>query len=152
MRETPLAVLSLPDKFKLEAIVERSATAESSKARDKYGPAIKVVNSLEQALALDIDVVWICSINDTHYDFAKQVLLAGKHVVVEKPVTPTSEQAYELAKIAHEKNLVLAVYQNRRWDADYLTLKKLIAEGKLGELSEFTVRLSSMAVLGLSEC
>lgn len=133
------AVQSLPDKFKLQVIVERSATAESSKARDKYGSGIRVVNSVDEALQEDIDVVWICSINDTHYDYAKQVLLAGKHVVVEKPVTPTSEQAYELAEIAKQKNLVLAVYQNRRWDADYLTLKKLISENKFGDLSEFAV-------------
>lgn len=123
-------------------IVERSATPEKSKARDKY-PGVHVVNTLDEALALaEIDAVWICSINDTHYQFAKQALLAGKHVVVEKPVTPTSQQAYELAQLAREKNLVLAVYQNRRWDADFLTVKKLIAEGRLGDLSEFTVRAS----------
>ena len=134
------AVLSLPEKFNLNVIVERSATPEKSKARDKY-PGVHVVNTLDEALALaEIDTVWICSINDTHYQFAKQALLAGKHVVVEKPVTPTSEQAYELAQLAREKNLVLAVYQNRRWDADFLTVKKLIAEGRLGDLSEFTVR------------
>lgn len=123
-------------------IVERSATPEKSKARDKY-PGVHVVNTLDEALAIpEIDAVWICSINDTHYQFAKQALLAGKHVVVEKPVTPTSQQAYELAQLAREKNLVLAVYQNRRWDADFLTVKKLIAEGRLGDLSEFTVRTS----------
>ncbi|GAA5957067.1 hypothetical protein JCM8115_003948 [Rhodotorula mucilaginosa] len=131
-------ILSLPEKFNLKVIVERSATPEKSKARDKY-PGVHVVNTLDEALAIpEIDAVWICSINDTHYQFAKQALLAGKHVVVEKPVTPTSQQAYELAQLAREKNLVLAVYQNRRWDADFLTVKKLIAEGRLGDLSEFT--------------
>ncbi|GAA5864943.1 hypothetical protein JCM3774_003919 [Rhodotorula dairenensis] len=131
-------ILSIPEKFRLRVIVERSATAEQSKARERY-PGVEVVNTVDQALAIpDVDVIWICSINDTHYDYAKQCLLAGKHVVVEKPVTPTSQQAYELAQIAKERNRVLAVYQNRRWDADFLTVKKLIAEGKLGDLSEFT--------------
>lgn len=136
------SVLSLPEKFNLKVIVERSATPAHSKAREKY-PGVQVVNTLDEALNLaEIDAVWICSINDTHYQFAKQALVAGKHVVVEKPVTPTSEQAYELARLARERNLVLAVYQNRRWDADFLTVKKLIAEGRLGDLSEFTVRRS----------
>lgn len=86
----------------------------------------------------DIEAVWILSINSTHYDFAKQVLNAGKHVIVEKPVTSTAAEAEELAALAQEKNLVLAVYQNRRFDADFLTVKKLLAEGTFGELSEFT--------------
>ncbi|GAA5827447.1 hypothetical protein JCM11251_003817 [Rhodosporidiobolus azoricus] len=129
-------ILSLPDKFALKVIVERSATAEKSKARDAY-PGIKVVNTLEQALEEDIDAVWILSINDTHYEYAKTVLSAGKHAIVEKPITPTSAQATELAQLAASKNLVLAVYQNRRWDNDFLTVKKLMAEGAFGELSEF---------------
>ncbi|GAA5849092.1 hypothetical protein JCM8547_006440 [Rhodosporidiobolus lusitaniae] len=133
-------ILSLPEHFQLSVIFERSATETSSKARDRY-PGVKVVNTLEQALREDIDAVWILSINDTHYDYAKQVLLAGKHVIVEKPVTPTSVQAYELAALAKEKNLVLAVYQNRRWDSDYLTVKKLLASGAFGELSEFESRM-----------
>ncbi|GAA6040272.1 hypothetical protein JCM8097_009396 [Rhodosporidiobolus ruineniae] len=129
-------ILSMPDKFSLDVIVERSATADKSKARELY-PGVKVVNSLDEALKEDIDAIWILSINDTHYSFAKQTLLAGKHAIVEKPVTATSAEAYELAALAKEKNLVLAVYQNRRWDADFLTVKKLIQEGKFGELSEF---------------
>lgn len=129
-------ILSLPDQFDLRVIVERSATADKSKARDAF-PGVKVVNTLEQALAEDIDAVWILSINDTHYAYAKQVLEAGKHAVVEKPVTPTSQQAFELAQLAKEKGLVLAVYQNRRWDSDYLTVKKMIQDGTFGELSEF---------------
>ncbi|BGP17544.1 hypothetical protein JCM10213_004085 [Rhodosporidiobolus nylandii] len=130
-------ILSLPDKFKLSVIVERSATAEKSKARDLY-PGVKVVNTLDEALKEDIEAVWVLSINDTHYEFAKAALNAGKHAIVEKPITATSAEATELAELAKSKNLVLAVYQNRRWDADYLTVKKLLAEGTFGELSEFT--------------
>ncbi|GAA5889652.1 hypothetical protein JCM6882_007093 [Rhodosporidiobolus microsporus] len=130
-------ILALPDKFTLSVIVERSATQDKSKARDLY-PGVKVVNTLEQALEEDIDAVWILSINDTHYEYAKTVLNAGKHAVVEKPITATSAEATELAGLAASKNLVLAVYQNRRWDADYLTVKKLLAAGTFGELSEFS--------------
>jgi predicted dehydrogenase len=106
-------ILANPDKFILSVVVERSATAEKSKARDLY-PGVKVVNTLEEALKEDVDAFWVLSINSTHYDFAKQILNAGKHVVVEKPVTSTAAEAEELAALAKEKNLVLAVYQNRR--------------------------------------
>ncbi|GAA5999781.1 uncharacterized protein JCM10292_003742 [Rhodotorula paludigena] len=129
-------ILSYPDLFSLDVIVERSATPTSSKARDLY-PGVTVVNTLEQALAEDIDAVWILAPNAEHYAYSKAVLEAGKHVVIEKPVTPTSAEAYELAELAKSKNLVLAVYQNRRWDADFLTVKELIAKGTFGELSDF---------------
>lgn len=129
-------ILSSPS-FHLSSIVERSATSTSSKAREAY-PQVKVVNTLDEALEDDrIDAVWILTINDTHYEYVKTCLDKGKHVIVEKPVTPTSEQAFELAKLAKEKNLVLAVYQNRRWDADFLTIQKMISNGTFGELSEF---------------
>ena len=81
--------------------------------------------------------MWVLAPNAEHFSYCKQALGAGKHVVVEKPVTPTSHEAYELADLARSKGLVLAVYQNRRWDADFLTLKQLIDKGEFGELSEF---------------
>ncbi|GAA5905992.1 uncharacterized protein JCM6883_002516 [Sporobolomyces salmoneus] len=132
-------LFSLPSHFNVHTIVERSATSTSSKARDAFPHLnLNVVNTLEEALEIEeIEAVWVLSINDTHYDYAKKCLEKGKHVVVEKPVTPTSGEAEELAKLAEEKNLVLAVYQNRRWDADFLTIKKMIDEGTFGELSEF---------------
>jgi len=60
-------------------------------------------------------------------------------VIIEKPLTPTFAEAQELISIAKAKNLVLAVYQNRRWDSDMLTLKSLLDKGSFGELSEFEV-------------
>ncbi|BGP49423.1 hypothetical protein JCM10450v2_005314 [Rhodotorula kratochvilovae] len=129
-------ILSLPDKFDLRVIVERSATPDKSKARDAF-PAVTVVNTLEQALAEDIDAVWVLAPNAEHFNYCKAALEAGKHVIVEKPITPTSAEAYELAALAASKNLVLAVYQNRRWDADFLTVKDLLARGEFGDLSEF---------------
>jgi len=85
----------------------------------------------------DVELVFVSTINETHFGFAKACLLAGKHCVVEKPLTPTSKEAWELAKLAKEKSLILAVYQNRRWDSDFLTVKALIEKGAFGELSEF---------------
>ncbi|GAA5846589.1 hypothetical protein JCM3766R1_007123 [Sporobolomyces carnicolor] len=130
-------LLALGDRFHLHTIVERRATATSSKARDQF-PSVNVVTSLDEALADDdVDAVWVLTTNDTHYDHVKLALERGKHVVVEKPVTPTSEQALELANLARQKNLVLAVYQNRRWDGDFLTIKSMIERGTFGQLSEF---------------
>lgn len=56
-----------------------------------------------------IELIVISTINDTHYDYCKAALLAGKHVICEKPMTPTSTEAFELATLAREKNLILAV-------------------------------------------
>jgi len=129
-------ILSSP-LFSLRSIVERSSTPTSSKARDAF-PGVKVVNTLEQALEDEsIDAVWVLTINDTHYEYVKMCLERGKHVVVEKPVTPTSEQAYELAKLAQEKNLVLAVYQVKSTQLSSLSLssKRLIIATLLFSLS-----------------
>lgn len=60
--------------------------------------------------------------------------------MLEKPATPTVEEAEELAALAKSKHLILSVYQNRRWDADFLTLKKVLAGGQLGPIHEITTR------------
>lgn len=64
-------------------------------------------------------------------------------VIIEKPLTPTFAEAQELDALAKTKNLVLATYQNRRWDSDFLTVKAMIEDGTFGELSEFEVSPSS---------
>ncbi|SCZ87497.1 BZ3500_MvSof-1268-A1-R1_Chr2-2g04963 [Microbotryum saponariae] len=131
-------IQSLSQHSHLTTILERSATADSSKARDAF-PEVKVVTHLQHVLDDDeLELVFVSTINDTHYEYTKAILNAGKHVVCEKALTPTSAEAYELAELASKKNLVLAVYQNRRWDSDFLTLKQVLAENRLGELSEFT--------------
>lgn len=56
---------------------------------------------------------------------------AGKHVLIEKPMCVTSAEGAELNEIAKEKNVVLSVYQNRRWDSDFRTVQKLLASGKV---------------------
>ncbi|KAL7416462.1 NAD binding Rossmann fold oxidoreductase [Mrakia frigida] len=130
-------ILSLPDHFTLHSILERKATPQSSDAR-KFFPGVKVVTTLEEVLQdEEVDAVFVTSINATHFDFSKAILEAGKHVIIEKPLTPTFAEAQELIAIAKSKNLVLATYQNRRWDSDMLTLKSLLDNGSFGELSEF---------------
>jgi scyllo-inositol 2-dehydrogenase (NADP+) len=81
--------------------------------------------------------VVIASPTATHFELARTALLAGKHVVVDKPFTTTVEEAEILMDIASSRGLILSVFQNRRWDNDYLTVKKCIADGRLGTLYSY---------------
>lgn len=82
----------------------------------------------------DIDLVVVATPNAQHHPVATAALEAGKHVVVDKPFTLDVAEARELELLARRNNRVLAVYQNRRFDADYLTLKDVLASGELGRL------------------
>ncbi len=86
------------------------------------------------------DLVVIATPNVTHFPFAKEALLAGKHVVVDKPFTLDTAQARELTELAKARGLFLSIFQNRRWDADFLTVRQIIDEGTLGELHSFESR------------
>jgi len=115
-------------------------SGNSAKVLADY-PSLLVRTSLEEILTQDqIDVVVIATPNITHFEQARIALLAGKHVVVDKPFTVNTAQALELKGLAEKRGLVLSVFQNRRWDADFLTLREVIASGKLGELVSFESR------------
>jgi predicted dehydrogenase len=101
-------------------------------------PEVAVVpDPSELMVRPDVDIVVIATPNDTHFDLARRALTAGKHVVVDKPFTVTSAEARELAALATRQGRVLSVFQNRRWDADFLTVRSLIASGALGEVMHF---------------
>jgi predicted dehydrogenase len=100
-------------------------------------PGIIIYRSLEEILTDDsIELVVVNTPTATHFDYTKKVLEAGKHAVVEKAFTTTKEEAIELKQLAEKKQLVLSVFQNRRWDSDYKTVKKIVQEGWLGEIME----------------
>jgi len=99
-------------------------------------PYVKSYPSIDDLLADDVDLVIVNTPVGTHYEYAKKVLLAGKHALVEKAFTTTVAEAEELASIAKEKGLKLAVFQNRRWDSDFKTIQKIINEGVLGDVVE----------------
>ncbi len=82
----------------------------------------------------EIQLVVISTPTETHYQFAKEALSAGKHVVVEKPFLVRTSEADELIQLAQERGAVLSVYQNRRWDNDFLTVRSCIDGGLLGEI------------------
>ncbi|GAB4025872.1 Gfo/Idh/MocA family oxidoreductase [Spirosoma gilvum] len=87
-----------------------------------------------------IDLVFICSPNETHVAYARQALEQGKHVVVEKPFALTELEAIELLELAQQQGKLATAYQNRRWDSDFLTIKRLLAEGALGTLVDYECR------------
>ncbi|WP_264552768.1 Gfo/Idh/MocA family oxidoreductase [Flavobacterium sp. N2038] len=99
-------------------------------------PEVKSYHSIDDLLADDVHLVIVNTPVGTHYEYAKKVLLAGKHAVVEKAFTTTVAEAEELAQIAKEKGLKLAVFHNRRWDSDFKTVQKIINDGVLDELVE----------------
>ncbi len=100
-------------------------------------PGVRSYPTLESILADDaIQLVIVNTPTYTHYSYAKQALLAGKHVVVEKAFTTSVEEAIELKELAEKQNKKITVFQNRRWDSDFKTVQKVITEGWLGEINE----------------
>jgi scyllo-inositol 2-dehydrogenase (NADP+) len=119
--------------LKLEAIVQR----KGDNAAKAY-PATRILRSVEEALAdPTVQLVVVATPNETHFALAKQALLAGKHVVIDKPFAPTSAEAMELLQLAKKQGLVLAPFHNRRWDGDFLTVKRLLHEEAIGRLVTF---------------
>lgn len=118
--------------LRLSSIVQRSG----DEAAQAY-PSAKVLRSFADALASDADLIVVGTPNESHYDLAHQALSAGKHVVVDKPLAATSEQARILAKLAAENKLALAPFHNRRWDGDFVTVRALLQQRALGRLATF---------------
>ena len=89
----------------------------------------------------NVDLVVIASPNETHAPLAEAAIRAGKNVVVDKPFTITVDQARHLAAVAHENNVVLSVFQNRRWDSDFLTIQDAIRRDLTGRIVLFESRI-----------
>ncbi|KVN33603.1 oxidoreductase [Burkholderia ubonensis] len=114
------------------------ATGQPDRARTAY-PDARIVADLDALLALDdIECVVIATPNDTHFPLARQVLDAGRHVVVDKPVTLTSDEALALARLANARSRVFAPFHNRRWDGDFLTVRRIVESGELGRITYVT--------------
>ena len=112
------------------SVVERNG----NRCEEKF-PNVRTFRSLDELLEADFaDLICITTPNEFHFPMAKQCLLAGKHVVVDKPVTIFPHEAEELEQIAKEKNLICSVFHNRRYDGDFRTLQKLVSDQTLGKL------------------
>jgi scyllo-inositol 2-dehydrogenase (NADP+) len=123
---------AVPD-LRLAAILQRSGDS----ATQLY-PDACVVRTLDELLAINsIRLVTISTPNETHFPLAKRCLESGKHVVVDKPFTTSLAEAIELLNLAKHDNLIISVYHNRRFDADFQALRQTIAAGHLGRVLRF---------------
>lgn len=124
-------VIRAVEGLRLTTIVKRSGEPDP-----RYSD-VELVRSVDELLTRPIDLVVIATPNPSHHPIAKQCLLAGRHVIVDKPFTTTVGEAEELVQLGTEKQRVLSVYQNRRYLGDFVTLQKLLSEGVLGRVATF---------------
>lgn len=128
--------------FFISAVVERS----KEESKEKY-PEATIYRSVEEMLQYaDVELVIINTPVQTHYEYAKKALEAGKNIIVEKPFTVNVEEAAKLVKLAEEKGLFLSVYQNRRFDRDFQQVQKVLNEGKLGHIKEAEIRFDRFRI------
>src|SRR3990170_7443925 len=126
-------LLAVDPGFALTSVVQRN----SDKAKQRY-PGIKIARQVNEVFQDDsIELVIINTPNETHFPFASQALEAGKHVIVEKPFTVNVQEAEKLINLATKKNKLLTVFQNRRWDGDFMTIKKVLDNKLVGKVAEF---------------
>ena len=122
-------------QFELYGVWERSA----KNAFKKY-PQVKSFDTYEEMLAdSSIELVIVNTPNYSHFDYARQALLAGKHIIVEKPFVPTSGEAQTLIDLSEQHGKHIFVYHNRRWDSDLKTVKKVVDENLLGGIVEVEI-------------
>jgi scyllo-inositol 2-dehydrogenase (NADP+) len=128
--------LSTNPAFKLKAVVER----HEKKAGNTY-PDILSYSTIDELLNdSEIELIVVNTPNYTHFDLSKKVLEAGKHVLIEKPAAATVNEIEILFDLAKKVNRKVFVYQNRRWDSDFLAVKEIIESGRLGKLTEVHFR------------
>jgi predicted dehydrogenase len=119
-------------------LISTSSPERAAEASAQH-PGATIVGSPEELLARagDLDLVVLASPAHTHLEQGLAALEAGAGIVIDKPFVPTVVDAKKLIAKAEEAGKVLAVFQNRRWDGDFLTVKKLIADGRLGSVHRF---------------
>jgi predicted dehydrogenase len=124
------------ERMELACVLER----RTSNAQKRY-PEVRIARSLDEMLSdKTINLCVVATPNDSHFSYTKACLEAGRDVVVDKPFTPTIAEAEELVRLAAERGRLLTVYQDRRWDGAFLTVKKLVAAGTLGTVMEYEAR------------
>ncbi|WP_405980544.1 Gfo/Idh/MocA family oxidoreductase [Streptomyces sp. NBC_00158] len=133
-------LVSATEGLLLDTVVT-SDPGRQAQAREAY-PDVRVAASADELWQRPDapDLVVVASPNKTHVPFATAALTAGVPVVVDKPLAATAAEAYALAELAERTGTFLSVFQNRRWDNDFLTLRRLLADGELGEVQRFESR------------
>ena len=133
--EHNLAVAATPG-LELRAVADLNPDRIAA-ALELAPEALTFTDSMEMLDSGLIDIVVISTPPNSHYSWAKESLNRGLHVILEKPMALTAEQCDELIALANEKDRVLVVYQNRRFDPDFVTMRRLINEGAIGELFSY---------------
>ncbi|WP_106187610.1 Gfo/Idh/MocA family protein [Umezawaea tangerina] len=122
----------------LTAIVTTDAERRARAAADH--PDVELLDTADDLFASDVDLVVIGSPNKTHVELALAAIAHGKAVVVDKPFAPSSSDARRVLAAAREKGVPLTVFQNRRWDSDFQTVREVVKSGRLGTISRFESR------------
>ena len=124
------------DGLTLHAVCDTNP--ERLEAALKISPDAQTFSDANEMLAnAQIDLVVVSTPPNSHYKWAKQALSLGLHVMLEKPMALTTQECDELMELAKSKNSLLVVYQNRRYDLDYLTIKQQIEADQIGELFHY---------------
>lgn len=140
VREYHLPYVEAREDIRVKYIFRREEDIPQFAEYEPCYPELTFTSDLDQVLNdPEVDLVVVNTPDRFHVPYAKQILNAGKHALVEKPFAPTAAQAREVFDLAKEKGLVCMPNQNRRFDADFLAVKEVVASGKLGQL----VRLES---------
>lgn len=129
----------------IQAVPALSLALIASSRPEQVGadlPGIAIEGDPMQAVVdPGVDLVVIATPNDTHFPLAQAALRAGKHVVVDKPMTPSLPEARELSATAQAHGRLLSVFHNRRWDSDFLSVRQALGEGLIGEVRHFESRI-----------
>ena len=134
-------LIAAEPRMRVAAVV--TGSAERATQAEAEHPGVRVLPDAEalfESSAGQIDLVVIAAPNDAHAPLARTALAAGHPVVIDKPITPTAADARELVGLAERAGLALSVFQNRRWDGDFLTARHLIEQGELGRVARFESR------------
>jgi predicted dehydrogenase len=126
-------LLKVNQEFEVIQVLERSKNLSK-----QLFPEARIVRNFDEIIDnREVELVVVNTPDWLHFEMAEKAIAAGKHVVVEKPVTERSNEAAHLLQLAREKGVLFTVFQNRRWDNDFLTVQKVIESGNLGRIVEF---------------
>jgi predicted dehydrogenase len=126
--------------LRVEAIVTTNPERRAHAARTY--PGVRILSTADELFVTPkpVDLVVVTTPNRSHIPLAMSALHAGLPVVIDKPIAPTSQAARQVIDEAHRRGLLLTVFHNRRWDGDFLTLRRLMSEGALGDVHRFESR------------
>ncbi|MCH0540451.1 Gfo/Idh/MocA family oxidoreductase [Streptomyces sp. MUM 203J] len=133
-------LIATTEGLALDTVVTSNEERRARAAEEHPGVRLAATPDELWSRAAELDLIVVASPNRTHVPLAKAALEAGLPVVVDKPVAGTAAEARDLADLAAKRNLLLSVFQNRRWDNDFLTLRALLEAGELGEVRRFESR------------